>query len=86
MRYYKIIANGYILAVGTGSGGTEISEEEYAQIVGKAQSRPTAPDGKDYRLTESLEWEEYDKPGEEVTEDPELNDEEALNIILGGDA
>lgn len=75
MRYYKIIDNGYILAVGTGIGGTEISEEEYTQIVGKIQSRPTPPEGKDYRLTESLEWEECDRPIEENPDKSSVGDE-----------
>lgn len=83
MRYYKNIENGYILAVGTGSGHIEITPEEYIKIIGVIEARPTPFEGKDCRLTESLEWEEYDKP---VEEDPELNDEEALHIILGGES
>lgn len=86
MRYYKRVENDYITVVGTGHGGTEITVDEYSTILKTIQDRPTPPDGKDYRLTESLEWEEYDLPIVEVDEDPELTDEEALNIILGGEA
>ena len=68
MRYFKNLENGYILAIGTGSGNVEITTEEYAQIMGVIKARPIPPDGKGYRLTESLEWEEYDKPVEEVPE------------------
>jgi hypothetical protein len=32
MRYYKNIENSYILAIGTGGGGTEITEAEYASV------------------------------------------------------
>lgn len=84
MRYFKNVDSGYILAVSTGSGGKEITAEEYAQIVDVIKARPTPSEGKDYRMTESLEWEEYDKPVEEV--DEELSEEEALSIILGGEA
>ena len=41
MRYYKQVSDGYILAIGTGPGGTEITEAEYntllAEIRAKAQ-------------------------------------------------
>ena len=72
MRYFKNLVDSYVLAVGTGNGHTEITKEEYAQIVDVIKSRPTPSDGKDYRLTESLVWEEYDKPAKEV---PELANE-----------
>ena len=33
MRYYKMMdANGNLTAIGTGSGGVEITEEEYAEL------------------------------------------------------
>ena len=33
MRYYKMMdANGNLTAIGTGSGGVEITEEEYAEV------------------------------------------------------
>lgn len=41
MRYFKIIKNGSLIAIGTGPGGTEITEAEYnallAEIRAKAQ-------------------------------------------------
>lgn len=68
MRYYKIIEDSYILAIGTGEGGIEITQEKYTQIMSIINDRPTPPSGKDYRLNESLEWEEYDVPPKEIEE------------------
>lgn len=80
MRYYKVIFNEYILAVGTGNGGEEITETEYNEIHSVIQNRP-AQDGYGYRLKTDLTWEQYELP---VEEDPELTEEEALDILLGG--
>lgn len=33
MRYYKLIENNYILAIGTGPGGVEITEAEYNALL-----------------------------------------------------
>lgn len=71
MRYYKVLEDGYILAIGTGSGNVEITAEEYSQIMSVVNAKPTPPIGKDYRLTESFEWEEYDKRSEETDEEQE---------------
>lgn len=66
MRYYKQISDNYILAIGTGYGGEEITESEHNTIMSVIQSRPHA-EGKGYRLRTDLTWEEYDLP----TPDPE---------------
>ena len=83
MRYYKLIENGYITAIGTGGGGTEITEQEYNQIMGIIQSKPPRTKNTDFRLTESMTWEEYDRPPEPT--DDEIDDSEALDIITGRD-
>lgn len=84
MRYYKQISDNYILAIGTGAGNTEITEAEYNNIMSIIQNRPTA-EGKGYRLKTDLTWEEYDLPPEpEPSDEDELSDTEALNILLGG--
>jgi len=75
MKYYKTVDNGYIISVGTGSGGTEITEQEYAEILATIRNKPTARDGYDYRLKTDLTWEEYALPPIEP-EPP--TDEEAL--------
>ena len=84
MQYNKQTSNNYILAIGTGYGGTEITETEYNEIMAIIQNHPTA-EGKGYRLKTDLTWEEYDLPPEpEPSDEDELSDAEALNILLGG--
>lgn len=84
MRYNKIIDNGYIISVGTGNGGTEITEQEYAEILATIRNKPTARDGYGYRLKTDLTWELAELPPVEPDVD-DLTADEALNIILGGE-
>ena len=60
VRYYKRVENGYLIAIGTGPGGTQITADEYIQLQETIAARPLPPEGYDYRLTEDLIWEEYD--------------------------
>ena len=83
MRYYKQISGDYIISIGTGYGGTEITETEYNNIMSIIQSHPQT-DGKGYRLKTDLTWEEYDLPVVEVSDDEEISNDEALEILLGG--
>lgn len=55
--FYKYISDKYIIGVGTGTGGEEITEQEYNAILDKIDNRPEAPEGYSYRLTTSMEWE-----------------------------
>ena len=83
MRFYKQISNGYVASIGTGAGGTEITKAEYDEIMAIIQNRPAA-EGKGYRLKTDLTWEEYDLPPEpEPSDEDELSDAEALNVIMG---
>lgn len=82
MRYYKIIIDGYLVAIGTGAGGEEITEDEYNNLREVIHNKPTAESGFDYRLREDLTWEKYELPP--VPDDDELTAEEALDIITGG--
>lgn len=83
VRYYKQTSDNYIIAIGTGAGGTEITKVEYDEIMAIIQKRPSA-DGKGYRLKSDLTWEAYDLPPEpEPSDEDELSDAEALNVILG---
>lgn len=84
MRYYKNIENGYLLAVGTGPGFTEISAEEYDHILNLVQSCPEAEEGYQYLLREDLTWELAEAPVYDPMDD-EISAEEALDIILGGE-
>ena len=84
MRYYKNISDNYILAIGTGYGNDEISEQEYNEIMSVIRSCPNE-EGKGYRLKADLTWEEYDLPPvPEPSDDDEISTDEALNILLGG--
>ena len=73
MRYNKQISGNYLVSIGTGPGGEEITASEYDQIMAVIQSCPTA-EGKGYRLKTDLTWEEYDLPP--VEEPEELTQEE----------
>ena len=85
MRYFKIISDEQIVAIGKGSSGAEITETEYNDILAIIRYCPTPPDGKGYRLKTDLTWEEYDLPPEpEPSDEDELSDTQALNILLGG--
>ena len=75
MRYYKTIDSGYIVSIGTGNSGAEITEQEYAEILETIRNKPTASEGFDYRLKTDLTWEEYAMP---PIEPEPLTDEEAL--------
>lgn len=80
--YYKHIEDGFITSIGTGMGQTEITQEEYDSILAVIQSRPTPEAGFDYRLCEDLTWEQVECP---IDDDPELSEQEAMDIILGGE-
>ena len=85
MRYYKLTGSDYLMAIGTGLGGTEITESEYNNILSIIRSRPTPPAGYAYRLKADLTWEQYELPPEpEPSDTDEITDEEAMAIILGG--
>ena len=86
-RYYcQYNDSGILLAIGTGAGGTEITEAEYNEIMAIIQSCPNV-DGKGYRLKADLTWEEYDLPPvPKPSDDDEISTDEALNILLGGES
>ena len=58
MRYFKIVNNGYIVAIGKGSMGTEITQAEYNNIVSAINSKQML-EGYTYRLKEDLTWDEW---------------------------
>ena len=65
--------------------GQKITEEKYNKILEMLKNRPEAPEGYGCRLTDELEWELYEVLVIEDT-DPELTENEVLDIILGGNA
>lgn len=70
--FYKYINDKYIIGVGTGSGGEEITEQEYNALLDKINNRPEAPEGYSYRLTTAMEWELAEIPKIEPTSEEEI--------------
>lgn len=62
--HYKIVKNGYIHAIGIGSGGTQITAEEYNTIMDTINHAPTPAEGYGIRLCSDLAWEIYKLPEE----------------------
>ena len=83
MRYYKLIQDGYILSIGEGYDGVEISLDEYNEIMAVIEAKPEAEKGFDYLLKEDLTWEKIEVPIIEPSDDDEISDAEALAIIQG---
>lgn len=86
MNAYIISENGYIQRVEASNygSGQKITEAEYNAILAVIRNRPAA-EGKGYRLKTDLTWEAYDLPPEpEPSDEDELSDTQALNILLGG--
>lgn len=80
MRYYKNIADGYIMSFGIGNGGTEITEQEYNEIMEVIQNAPQETNTIGYMLKADLTWEAYEKEPVEVDD---ATAEELLNILTG---
>lgn len=86
VRYFKLVSNGYIISIGTGDGGEEITAEEYDEINAIIADKPTLPEGYGYRLTAALEWEQYELPPAPDPETQPANDAaELLELLLGGE-
>ena len=79
MRYYKIIEDGYLTAIGTGVGGVEITEEEHNSLLTHIRNCPTAEEGYGYRLKEDLTWELYELPI--IPENDEISSDELMTMI-----
>ena len=98
MRYYTQYNNsGKIIAIGTGYGGTEITEAEYnallAEIREKAALVEQLYNGEITIDDVPTEWQEEIQrrvneriAAEGEAEEQDLSAEEALNIILGGES
>lgn len=86
MSFYKNIYDSYIGSLSKGFGQKQITEEEYNNILFIIRSAPSAPDGYTYMLrADNLEWELVENPPEpEPPVDDEVDDAEALSILLGG--
>jgi hypothetical protein len=67
MNFYKVIEDGYIVAIGINIGGVEIEKSEYEQLMDIIRNKPIAADGCNYRLNVNLGWDEYTETCEFVT-------------------
>ena len=79
--FYKAIEGEYIVAVGIGENGVEITETEYNLILNVVNSKPPRTDATDYLLRTDLTWEEIEVQPEP---EPEPSADELIEIILGG--
>ena len=97
MRYYaQYNENGKLIAIGTGYGGTEITEAEYNTLLAEIREKAALVD-KLYSGEISIddvptEWQEEIQrrvderiAAEGAAAEQDIPAEEALNIILGGE-
>lgn len=96
MRYYKQTANNCIIAIGTGAGGTEITEAEYNALLSEIREKADLVDklysGEITIGDVSEDWREEIQhrvderiAAEGTAEEQDISAEEALDIILGGE-
>lgn len=96
MRYYKLIENDTLLAIGTGYGGVEINEEEYNRLLTEIRTKASFVDqlynGEITIDDVPTQWQEEIQrrvderiANEGTLEEQELSADEALDIILGGE-
>ena len=96
MRYFaQYNDSGTLLAIGTGPGGTEITESEYNRLLSEIREKAALVD-KLYRGEITIadvpaDWRaEIQRRGDEriaadrASEEQDIHAEEALDIILGG--
>ena len=98
MRYYaQYNDSGKLIAIGTGNGGTEITEAEYNALLAEIREKAALVDklySGEITIDEvPTEWREEIQrrvneriAAEGSAEEQDLSAEEALNIILGGES
>lgn len=96
MRYYaQYNDSGKLIAIGTGNGGTEITEAEYNALLSEIREKAALVDklysGEITIDDVPTEWQEEIQrrvneriAAEGAAEEQDLSAEEALDIILGG--
>ena len=95
MRYYKLIENDTLIAIGTGAGGTEITEAEYNTLLSEIREKAALVDklySGEITIDEvPADWQEEIQrrvderiAAEGSAEDQDISAEEALDILLGG--
>ena len=97
MRFFKIIQNYSVTAIGTGPGGTEITEAEYNALLSEIREKAALVEqlyNSEITIADVPEaWREEIQrrvderiAAEGAAEEQDLSAEEALNIILGGES
>ena len=96
-RYYKQTDGVYILAIGTGPGGTEITEFEYNALLSEIREKAAIVEklysGEITIADVPEDWREEIQhrvderiAAEGTAEEQDISAEEALDIILGGES
>ena len=95
MRYFKIIKNNSLIAIGTGLGGTEITEAEYNALLSEIREKSALVNrlySGEITIDEvPADWRDEIQrrvderiAAEGTAEWQDIPAEEALNILLGG--
>ena len=95
MRYYKRVYNDIVIAIGTGYGGTEITEAEYNALLTEIREKSAMVDklySGEITIDEvPADWQEEIQrrvderiAAEGSAEEQDISAEEALEILLGG--
>ena len=95
MRYFALYDNRCLIAIGTGSGGTEITESEYNALLAEIREKAALVDklynGEITIADVPTDWQEEIQrrvdervAAEGVAEEQDISAEEALDILLGG--
>ena len=96
MRYYKIVNGDYLLAVGSGNAGDEITEAEYNTLLAEIREKVALIvklySGEITIVDVPTDWQEEIQrrvderiAAEGAAAEQDIPAEEALNIILGGE-
>ena len=95
MKYFAQYENGILTAIGTGYGGTEITEAEYNALLAEIREKADLVDklysGKITIDEVPADWQEEIQrrvderiAAEDTAEEQDISAEEALDILLGG--
>ena len=95
MRYYALYSDNKLIAIGTGYGGTEISEAEYNALLAEIREKADLVDklysGEITIADVPTDWREEIQrrvderiAAEGAAEEQDISAEEALEILLGG--
>ena len=95
MRYYALYSDNKLIAIGTGYGGTEISEAEYNALLAEIREKADLVDklySGEITIDEvPADWQEEIQrrvderiAAEGSAEEQDISAEEALEILLGG--